>query len=144
VCVCVCVCVCVRERERERERERDSADRTDKGCVLQDAAEKLGLGITTLKKICRSGGIPRWPFRKRHSVVRLVKDLEFQKSKMQDLLMRGSLEEDLHGTNVGLPSFVLGGDLQVPLVSQGPHRAGPVVGLPSTLDTPLSQAEHLQ
>ena len=40
--------------------------------VLQEAATKLGLGITTLKRVCRSNGMTRWPFRKRNSLGRLI------------------------------------------------------------------------
>ncbi len=40
--------------------------------LLQEAATKLGLGITTLKRVCRSNGMTRWPFRKRNSLGRLI------------------------------------------------------------------------
>ena len=39
---------------------------------LQDAAARLRLGVTTLKRICRAEGVPRWPFRKRNSLGRLI------------------------------------------------------------------------
>jgi len=40
--------------------------------LLQEAATKLGLGITTLKRVCRSNNMTRWPFRKRNSLGRLI------------------------------------------------------------------------
>lgn len=39
----------------------------------QDAAAKLNLGVTTLKKICRQFSIKRWPYRKRSSIDKLIK-----------------------------------------------------------------------
>ncbi|KAL0032241.1 hypothetical protein WJX79_000271 [Trebouxia sp. C0005] len=39
---------------------------------IKEAATKLGLGITTLKRVCRSNGMTRWPFRKRNSLGRLI------------------------------------------------------------------------
>ena len=30
------------------------------------------MGVTTLKKVCRHGGVPRWPFRKRSSLDNLI------------------------------------------------------------------------
>ncbi|DBA96604.1 TPA: hypothetical protein ACH3X1_015466 [Trebouxia sp. C0004] len=39
---------------------------------IKEAAIKLRLGITTLKRVCRSNGMTRWPFRKRNSLGRLI------------------------------------------------------------------------
>ncbi len=39
---------------------------------LQQAANKLQVGVTTLKKVCRQGGVTRWPFRKRSSLDNLI------------------------------------------------------------------------
>ena len=41
-------------------------------CLLQVAAQQLSVGVTTLKKICRSAKVTRWPFRKRTSIERLI------------------------------------------------------------------------
>lgn len=38
----------------------------------QQAATQLGVGVTTLKKVCRNGSVPRWPFRKRSSLDNLI------------------------------------------------------------------------
>lgn len=40
--------------------------------MLQVAAQQLSVGVTTLKKICRTAKVNRWPFRKRTSLERLV------------------------------------------------------------------------
>lgn len=39
---------------------------------MQEAAARLGLGITTLKRACRVNGMMRWPYRKRNSLGRLI------------------------------------------------------------------------
>ena len=41
--------------------------------VAQEAATALNVGVTTLKKACRAHKIPRWPFRKRNSIDKLIK-----------------------------------------------------------------------
>ena len=44
---------------------------SDPSCVcllLQDAAPKLGMGATALKRLCRIQGLSRWPFRRRRSL----------------------------------------------------------------------------
>ena len=40
--------------------------------LVQDAANRLNVGVTTLKKICRVAEVTRWPFRKRTSIERLI------------------------------------------------------------------------
>ena len=40
--------------------------------AAQQAASQLGVGVTTLKKVCRVHSIGRWPFRKRSSLNRLI------------------------------------------------------------------------
>ena len=43
------------------------------GCFhLQVASARLGLGVTTLKRVCRASNMKRWPFRKRNSLGRLI------------------------------------------------------------------------
>lgn len=39
---------------------------------ISQAAEKLGMGATAVKKICRRHGIARWPFRKLDSLVKIA------------------------------------------------------------------------
>ncbi|KAK9832905.1 hypothetical protein WJX74_001329 [Apatococcus lobatus] len=41
---------------------------------LQVAAQQLGVGVTTLKKKCRSYGISRWPYRKLRSLKRQARN----------------------------------------------------------------------
>ena len=36
--------------------------------VLQTAAAELGVGTTTLKRICRENDVLRWPYRKRRAL----------------------------------------------------------------------------
>lgn len=42
----------------------------------EDAAKKLGVGLTVLKRICRKFGVPRWPYRKLKSLDRLITNVE--------------------------------------------------------------------
>lgn len=39
--------------------------------TLQQAAVQLGVGVTTLKKLCRQNGLCRWPYRARCSLRKL-------------------------------------------------------------------------
>ena len=41
--------------------------------MLQIAADKLGVGTTTLKRICRKAKVTRWPFRKRQALATQIK-----------------------------------------------------------------------
>lgn len=43
---------------------------------LLHAAEKLGIGETALKEMCRKVGIPRWPYRKLKSLEALMKNVQ--------------------------------------------------------------------
>jgi hypothetical protein len=43
---------------------------------IEEAAKQLGIGQTMLKHYCRKFGIPRWPYRKRQSVVQLIQSIE--------------------------------------------------------------------
>jgi len=40
--------------------------------TISAASERLGVGITTLKKVCRAAGLRRWPYRTRSSLARMV------------------------------------------------------------------------
>lgn len=42
----------------------------------EDAANRLGIGLTVLKRICRKFGVPRWPYRKIKSLDRLITNVE--------------------------------------------------------------------
>lgn len=39
---------------------------------LQDAAKKLNLGLSVLKRVCRDIGLVRWPYRKRQSLTNVI------------------------------------------------------------------------
>jgi RWP-RK domain len=41
-------------------------------CGLQDAAKKLNLGLSVLKRVCRDIGLVRWPYRKRNSLANVI------------------------------------------------------------------------
>ncbi len=43
---------------------------------IEEAAKHLGIGQTMLKHYCRKFQIPRWPYRKRQSVVQLIQSIE--------------------------------------------------------------------
>lgn len=43
---------------------------------ISEAASKLGMGVTVLKKQCRKIGIPRWPYRKLASIEKLIQSVE--------------------------------------------------------------------
>ena len=58
-------------------------------CHVQEAAAKLGLGITTLKRVCRSNGMTRWPFRKRNSLGRLI-------DRTKQVLNDGTGQDNMH------------------------------------------------
>ena len=43
---------------------------------LQDAAKQLSVGLSVLKRICRSMGLARWPYRSRNSLRGLIQKTE--------------------------------------------------------------------
>ena len=52
--------------------------------LLQVAAQQLSVGVTTLKKICRTAKVNRWPFRKRTSIERLIERTEYFMPMVED------------------------------------------------------------
>ena len=46
------------------------------GMPSEEAARRLGVGLTVLKRICRKFGVPRWPYRKLKSLDRLITNVE--------------------------------------------------------------------
>lgn len=48
---------------------------------IKDAARRLDMGVTTLKKICRKDGIERWPFRLRKSMRKTLQRAEVRNAK---------------------------------------------------------------
>ena len=53
--------------------------------LLQAAAHQLNVGVTTLKKICRTAQVTRWPFRKRTSIERLIHRTQYFMTDGDDL-----------------------------------------------------------
>lgn len=43
---------------------------------IQDAAKKLNLGLSVLKRVCRDIGLVRWPYRKRQSLTTVISKTE--------------------------------------------------------------------
>jgi RWP-RK domain len=65
---------------------------------VQEAAARLDVGVTTLKKICRANNISRWPFRKRNSIDKLIEKTRLYmrdgdgEARRQTALTLGTLE----------------------------------------------------
>eukprot|EP00882_Tetradesmus_deserticola_P028404 GHRQ01031639.1.p1 GENE.GHRQ01031639.1~~GHRQ01031639.1.p1 ORF type:complete len:160 (+),score=19.01 GHRQ01031639.1:299-778(+) len=57
---------------------------------IEEAAKHLGIGQTMLKHYCRKFGIPRWPYRKRQSVVQLIGSIEEYAQVRAELRMQVS------------------------------------------------------
>lgn len=53
--------------------------------LMQAAAQQLKVGVTTLKKICRTAQVTRWPFRKRTSIERLIHRTQYFMTDGDDL-----------------------------------------------------------
>ena len=71
----------VRENHDEDEDELDEEEfrktvQTVFHLPISDAASKLGMGVTVLKKQCRRINIPRWPYRKLASIEKLIESVE--------------------------------------------------------------------
>jgi hypothetical protein len=58
---------------------------------IAKAAPTLGLCVTVLKQRCRIVGIPRWPFRKVHSIEKLVASVEQVPSQLPHMLAPPSM-----------------------------------------------------
>lgn len=39
---------------------------------VQEAASLLGIGLSVLKRVCRTIGLARWPYRKRQSLRNVI------------------------------------------------------------------------
>lgn len=76
---------------------------------IEEAAKQLGIGQTMLKHYCRKFGIPRWPYRKRQSVVQLIQSIEeyAQVREAEALLACGLLSEGSGGQWIGDADRVL-------------------------------------
>ena len=63
------------------------------------ATQKLQIGSTALKKICRKYGIPRWPYRRIKAIEKLIQQLEetgaLESSHLEGKAIRDKLQ-DLH------------------------------------------------
>jgi hypothetical protein len=78
------------------------------GMPSEEAARRLGIGLTVLKRICRKFGVPRWPYRKLKSLDRLISNVEVchiiseEPGDPRDLLdmLPADFETDIHELNV--------------------------------------------
>ena len=59
-----------------------------------EAAEKLGVCMSAIKKICRRHGIIRWPHRKLHSATKAIRVIETKLSEMSDPVAIESLKRE--------------------------------------------------
>jgi len=66
---------------------------------LQEAAAQLQVGVTTLKKLCRSYGVARWPFRRLRSIQTTSQRLIYLQSQAENC----NHEESNNGTHANAP-----------------------------------------
>ncbi|KAJ0975309.1 hypothetical protein J5N97_017274 [Dioscorea zingiberensis] len=92
--------------EEAKERKVEGSAREEKALTFEDvsryfympitqAAKKLNVGLTLLKKKCRELGIPRWPHRKMKSLQTLIKnvqDMEREEGQVGEAQLRSILE----------------------------------------------------
>ena len=70
---------------------------------INEAADRLHVGVTVLKKYCRKFDIPRWPFRKLKSMEKLIKSFTEAKVKSQASNDMAGVEEAQVGCGVDAP-----------------------------------------
>lgn len=86
-------------------------------CCLQVASARLGLGVTTLKRVCRASSMKRWPFRKCNSLgcltdrTKQVLDDGTGQDNMQKLAALQVLEKHRQVTWVSLTACVMSSDV---------------------------------
>lgn len=56
---------------------------------IQVAALRLGVGVTTLKRVCRESLITRWPYRRRKSLGTLI-------DRTKQVLNDGTGQDNMH------------------------------------------------
>ncbi|KAF6266347.1 RWP-RK domain-containing protein [Scenedesmus sp. NREL 46B-D3] len=66
---------------------------------IEEAAKHLGIGQTMLKHYCRKFGIPRWPYRKRQSVVQLITSIEEYAQRLRQAFFKEAYKSRMRGKN---------------------------------------------
>ena len=46
------------------------------GCAMQEAAKSLNVGLSVMKRVCRTLGLARWPYRTRASLQSVIEKTE--------------------------------------------------------------------
>lgn len=47
-----------------------------KSCAIQEAAKSLHVGLSVMKRVCRTLGLARWPYRTRASLQSVIEKTE--------------------------------------------------------------------
>lgn len=90
----------------------------------QDASDKLGVGVTTLKRICRASKVDRWPYRKRAALPGLVsRALSNIKAMKQEVMKVANGRSDSRqlGKKLTLKTLDEEGYLDMPIQVGGSH-----------------------